>query len=642
LTGSDEVLDAAFRRCGVLRVGRIAELFYMADVLAKQPRPRGPRLTILTNAGGPGVLATDSLMASGGQLAEMSSETRQALDAFLPAAWSRANPIDVLGDADPSRYAKALEVAARDPNSDGLLVVLTPQAMTDPTQTAEALRSYAKVEEKPVLASWMGGPDVAAGEAILRRAGVPTFAFPDTAALMFAYMWRYNYNLRCLYETPSLPSLSENDNAVREAGVLIAGVLDSGRTLCTEYESKRLLAAYGLPTVPTRLATTEDAAIATATAIGYPIVLKLHSETVTHKTDVQGVRLNLTDENEVRNAYRGIERSVLEHAGPGHFLGVAVQPMVKLDGYELIVGGSLDTQFGPVLLFGTGGQLVEVFRDRALALPPLNSTLARRMIEQTRIVEALRGVRGRRPIDMAALEGFLVRFSQLVVEQPRIREIDINPLLTSPNGLLALDARVVLHARDLPDSCLPRPAIRPYPAQYLTTVTLRDGQNVTLRPIRPEDEPLMVAFHNKVSESSVYLRYFHTMKLSTRIAHERLTRICFIDYDREMALVAEGRDAADGVSSIWGIGRLSKIHGRPEAEFSILIADAHQGQGLGRVLLESLLRIGRNEGLHRILADILPDNRVMQRVCQKLGFHLTSDFHAGVVRAEIDLTSSQR
>ncbi|MDZ7262303.1 MAG: bifunctional acetate--CoA ligase family protein/GNAT family N-acetyltransferase, partial [candidate division KSB1 bacterium] len=638
LTGSDEVLEAAFRRTGVLRVNAIAELFYMAEVLAKQPRPRGPRLTILTNAGGPGVLATDALITNGGELAELSEETMNLLNQLLPPHWSHNNPIDILGDADPIRYAKALEIAAKDPNSDALLVILTPQAMTDPTQTAEQLKPYAKLGDKPILASWMGGAEVAAGEMILNRANIPTFPYPDTAARMFNYMWRYSYNLRGLYETPVLPLASEQVTATRaRAGELINQVRQSGRILLTEFESKQLLSAYGIPTVETQIATSEAEAVKVADDLGYPVVLKLHSETITHKTDVGGVQLNLKDADAVRRAYRAIESSVRQKAGAEHFLGVTVQPMIKLDGYELIIGSSLDPQFGPVLLFGSGGQLVEVYKDRALALPPLNTTLARRMMEQTRIYKALKGVRGRQPVDLAALEQLLVLFSQLVVEQRWIKEIDINPLLASPERLIALDARVVLQEPQVTEAQLPKLAIRPYPSQYVTPWTMKDGTPITLRPIRPEDEPLMVKFHETLSERSVYFRFFHNIKLSQRVAHERLTRICFIDYDRQMALVADYQDPKTGLHEILGVGRLTKLHGTNEAEFAIIVTDKAQGRGLGTELLRRLVQIARDEKLERITGDILPENRDMQHVSEKVGFRLRYSLEEKLVKAEMEL-----
>jgi acetyltransferase len=505
LAGSDEVLEAAFRRSGVLRVNSIADLFYMAEVLSKQPSPKGPHLTILTNAGGPGVLATDALMANHGELTELKPETMEALNQILPAAWSHNNPVDVLGDASPERYAKAVEIAAKDPHSDGLLVILTPQSMTDPTQTAEHLKPYAKLEGKPILASWMGGAEVAAGESILNRANIPTFQFPDTAVRAFTYMWRWAYNLKGLYETPSLPEDSAEctpNKALTDE--IIQKARNSGRTILTESESKQVLEAYCVPTVQTLVARTEEEAVSHADRIGYPVVLKIFSETITHKTDVGGVQLNLADREAVQRAWRRIQTSVTEKAGAEHFQGVTVQPMIKIgDGYELIVGSSLDAQFGPVLLFGAGGQLVEVFRDRALALPPLNTTLARRMMEQTDIYKALKGVRGRKPVDLAGLEQLMVRFSRLVVEQPWIKEIDINPLLASADRLVALDARVVVHGPEVREEQLPRTAIRPYPNRYVSAWKMKDGTEVLIRPIRPEDEPLMVKFHATLSEPAL-------------------------------------------------------------------------------------------------------------------------------------------
>ena len=638
LTGSDEVLDAAFRRSGVLRVHNIADLFYMAEVLGRQPRPKGPRLTILTNAGGPGVLATDSLVANGGELAELSPESLHRLNEFLPAHWSHNNPIDVLGDADPERYAHALEIASQDPNSDGLLVILAPQGMTDPLHIAERLKPYAKEYGKPVLASWMGGNSIAEGEAALNSAGIPTFLFPDTAARAFTYMWRYTYNLRGLYETPALTENSELDDASRkQVEQIINNARNRGRVLLTELESKQLLSLYGIPTVETRVASTEDEAAKIASDLGFPVVLKVFSETITHKTDVGGVKLNLQGEAAVRSAYRAIESSAAEKAGLDQFSGVTVQPMVKLDGYELILGSSVDQQFGPVVLFGSGGQLVEVYRDRALALPPLNTTLAQRMMEQTKIFTALKGVRGRKPVDMPALEHLLVRFSQLVLEQRCIAEIDINPLLASPERLLALDARIVLHAPAVTLDDLPKPAIRPYPLQYVAPWTMRDGNQVTIRPIRPEDEPLMVKLHETLSDRSVYLRYFCSLSLSRRVAHERLLKICFGDYDREMALVAERIDPVTQERRIIGVGRLSKLHGRNEAEVAVLVSDQYQKLGLGNELLRRVVEVARDEKLSQVSAEMLTDNLAMQIIMKRLGFRVRTEEDMTSVRAFLDL-----
>jgi acetyltransferase len=637
LTGSDEVLDAAFRRCGVLRVQNIADLFYMAEVLGKQPRPKGPRLTILTNAGGPGVLATDALVANGGELANLTEATLLKLDEFLPAHWSHGNPVDVLGDADCDRYAKAIEIAAQDPNSDGLLVVLAPQGMTNPTEIAERLKPYAHSSGKPLLASWMGGTSIAAGEAVLNNGGIPTFPYPDTAARAFAYMWRYAENLRSLYQTPSLAEGSELDNSARAGvGHIIDDARRSGRLLLNEFESKQILSLYGIPTVETRIARSEEEAVKQAAEIGFPVVLKLFSDTISHKTDVGGVKLNLQDESAVRKAYESIRSAVTERAGANHFGGVTVQPMVKLDGYELILGSSVDPQFGPVLLFGSGGQLVEVYRDRALGLPPLNTTLAQRLMEQTQIFRALKGVRGRKPVDLAALESLLVRFSQLVIEQSSIAEIDINPLMASPERLLALDARVVLHD-PAKQKDAPKPAIRPYPIQYVSKWTMKDGREVTIRPIRPEDEPRMAEFHRGLSDRTVYLRYFASLSLSARIAHERLLRICFGDYDREMVLVAEHHYLHSGTSSIVAVGRLNKMHAGNDGEVAVLVSDTYQNLGLGYQLLSRLIGVARDEKLSRVSSEMMLDNRGMQILSKRLGFQLHSYDSGGSVAAVLEL-----
>ncbi len=631
LTGSDDVLEAAFRRAGVLRVNSISELFEVSEILAKQPRPKGRRLSIVTNAGGPGVLATDALISGGGELTELTPETMERLNAVLPAVWSHNNPIDIIGDAPPARYAEALEVAAADPETDGLLVILTPQAMTDPTATARALIEHARIEGKPVLASWMGGEEVAEGAAILREAGIPTFAYPDTACVLFNHLWRYAENLRSLYETPRLPVAPERGEFREEVDSIIADVAAEGRTLLTEYESKKVLAAYGIPITDTELAQNTDEAVAAAEDIGYPVVAKLLSRTVTHKTDVGGVCLNLRDGEAVREAFERIRESVTAKVGAEHFEGVTIQPMINWSGYELIVGSSPDPQFGPVLLFGMGGQLVEVFRDRALALPPLNTSLACHMIHETMIAKALGGVRGWKPIDIDVLAALLVRFSELVAEQPRIAEIDINPLLASPERIIALDARVVLHPTTVADRDLPRLAIRPYPHEYIRPVTTDDGIAFTVRPIRPEDEPAVAAWHASLSEATVRARYGKDRPLSERTAHERLTRICFADYDRQFALVAEA-PGPDG-PEIAGVARVSRVHASNDRTLTMSVADRWQGRGIGAELVRGAVQVARGEQVARLLAEFTPDNARMHELLASEGFSFSE--REGVVVASL-------
>jgi len=637
LTGSDDVLEAAFRRCGILRVQNIADLFYMAEVFSKQPRPRGPRLTIVTNAGGPGVLATDSLMATGGELTVLSSESLHELDGFLSSHWSHNNPVDVLADADAEGFVKAVGIASKDAASDGLLAIIAPQGLADPTQVAERMKPLAHTSSKPLLASWMGGDGVAEGTAILNAAGIPTFSYPDTAARAFTYMWRYTYNLRGLYDTPALVGGSDvAADARSKVSETVLRVRAHGGTMLNEFEAKKLLALYGIPVVETRMAENEEQAVACAAEIGYPVVLKLLSSTIAHKTDVDGVRLRLQTAEQVRSAYRAIQTAVVEKRGAEHFGGVTVQPMVQRDGYELILGSTVDAQFGPVILFGSGGVMVEVYRDRALALPPLNTTLAHRMMEQTKIYSALLGVRGRKPVNMTALEGLLVRFSQLVMEQPWIKEIDINPLLATSEQSIALDARVVVHDSAVQEEQLPRPTIRPYPSQYVREWSLKDGTPVTIRPIRPEDEPLMVQFHTTLSERSVYLRYFCSLSLSTRVEHERLVRICFGSYDRGFALVADRKNPDTGQHEVLGVGRFSAIN-RAEAEAAVLVSDRWHGLGLGTELLASAARVARAEKFKRLSGEILRDNLATQAIFKKVGFRLRSMQDPSSVAALLEL-----
>lgn len=641
----NRVLNAAFRRCGILPVRSLVDLFAMAEILAKQPRARGPRLAIITNAHGSGAQAANALVSSGGELAPLAGETIAALNEILPPEWSRTNPVNILRDAGPERYRKTLEIVSKDPYSDGVLVILTPQAMTDPTGTAEKIKPFARLANpegsslpKPLLASWMGGDVVAEGKALLNTLNVPTFPFPDEAARVFSYMWQYSYNLRGLFETPELPVDSEEHSPDRErAARIIQSAQDAGRTLLTDLESKQLLDAYHIPILLTQWAQDENEALELAETLGYPVVVKLHSQTLPDPVAPRTTYLNVMNAAAVKKAFRAIKDFVNEKHGGEHFQGVTVQPMLPFAGYKLILGCCQDPCFGPVLLFGAGGSLVEIHQDVALALPPLNGNLARRMMEQTRIYQALKGEMGLIPVNLEELELLLVRFSQLVVEQRRIKEIEINPLLASAVHLTVSSARMVLQEPGKDEKDLPRLAIRPYPVQYVRSHTLRDGTPVTIRPIRPEDEPLIARFHHTLSDQSVYLRYFHPIALQQRIAHERLSRICFIDYDREMVLVVVKKDPTTAEPHIIAVGRLNRLRGVNEAEFAILISDAYQRSGLGTALLGHLVQIGRTEKIDRIVADILLENRGMLRACEKVGFTLRYDYEEQIAKAVIKL-----
>lgn len=630
LAGSDAVFDAAVRRAGVMRVNTIPDLFNMAEILANQPSPRGPGLAIITNAGGPGVMATDALMLGGGELATLSPDSLEALNRALPPFWSHGNPIDVLGDAPPERYETAVEVCARDENVQGLLVLLTPQAMSDPTETARRLIRFARIEGKPVLASWMGGADVRAGRAVLSEAGVATFDSPESAVLAFLNLVQYRRNQELLYEQP--PALPEWHADQERARSLLDGVRKAGRSLLTEFEAKNLLSCYGIPTVPTSIARSEDEAVVQSRQLGYPVVLKLWSESITHKSDAGGVLLNVADDDAVRAGFLAIQENAVRYASqhglpPDAFLGVAVQPMIRSKGYELIVGSSVDAQFGPTILFGLGGVLVEVFQDRALALPPLNRTLARRLIERTKVYQALQGVRGQRPVPLDQLETLLVRFSYLLCDFLDIQEIDINPLLASPDGIVALDARVVLGTSKT------ELAIEPYPNQLVTTWRLPNGTEVVIRPIRPEDESLIEEHHRALSPQSIRMRFFSMVKSLSR---DSLIRLCHLDYAREMALVAEQKDA-NGKPEIVGVSRYYMIPGTRVAEFAVIVRDAFQGAGLGQRLMERLIEVARQRGVRQLVGAVLRENQRMLALAKELGFREGAGIDRDAIRVVLDL-----
>jgi acetyltransferase len=621
LAGADDVFDAAIRRGGVLRVNEIDDLFNMADVLGKQPVPKGPRLAIVTNAGGPAVLATDATMIYGAEMAELQAATMEKLNTFLPDAWSHNNPVDILGDAGADRYAKAVEEVSKDSQVDGILIILTPQDMTDSTATAEALKTAKERFQKPVLASWMGASFVEKGIEILNRAKIPTFSYPDSAAKTFALMWMQSDRNKLLYETPTVVDEEEDFSLgiVKEVKHSLEALKKENRTLLTEAESKKVLSAYGIPVVQTVIAKNKEEAIVAAEKMGYPIVLKLHSETITHKSDVGGVKLNIRNKEGLLTCYQEIEGSVTRLCGKEHFQGVTVQQMVSLsDGYEIIIGSIVDPQFGPVVLFGTGGQLVEVFKDRAIGIPPFTTTLADRLMQRTKIYEALHGVRGKKSVDLKKLEEILIRFSRMIVEQPRILECDINPLIVSSDQIIALDARFVLHDWKLSNAELPKPAIRPYPIEYISTVKVKNGTLLTIRPIRPEDEPLLISFHEELSHETIRSRYFEFMSLEERTAHERLIQICHSDYDREITLVAKTE------GHIVGIARYSKVYGTPNVELKLTIIDRFQHLGLGTKMLEKIIAIATEEKIAKISVNILNENGAMIHLCKKFGFKMHS------------------
>jgi acetyltransferase len=651
LTGSDDVLDTAFKRCGVLRVDTIAELFYMAQVLAKQPRPSGNRLAIITNAGGPAALSTDALVRYGGELAEVSPKSLEELDKILPTHWSHGNPVDVLGDAPPERYAQTLDIVTQDSHIDGMLVILTPQAMSDPTRTAEVLRDYVNdnnMGNKPVLASWMGGAIVAGGRTVLTQAGIPSFDFPDVACKVFTYMYKYSKNLESLYEVNDNSELEQEPVSIHnrtEARKMLKQIQNEGRTLLTEYESKRLLELYFIPTTKMVIAKTVDEAVAAANEIGYPVVLKIHSHTVTHKMDVGGVRLNLKEEKYVREAFETMERNNKQG-----FMGVTVQPMIKFpDSYEVIFGSNTDQQCGPVLLFGAGGSYVELFKDTALGLPPLTPSLAKGMITSTKIYKGLKGFRGKKPVNENEIVRLLVRFSQLVTDLNLVvKEIDINPLVCSHDRIVALDARVLIYDKSIPKETIPRPAIRAYPFQYVVThkvETKRGTETFKIRPARPEDHFKLVTFYGELSSSALddahsegalkYITAFnkiHDLKdevnydrmrlfRESKEVYDALVRMCIGDYDNEIVLVAE-RESDRKVIAVADYTKSPYTAGK--AYLSVIVSDEIRGVGVGELTVQHLIEIAKREGINELVGEISAKNDTMHKLCKKLGFSLTN------------------
>ena len=465
--GSDEVFDAAFRRAGILRVNTVDELFGMAEVLGKQPRPHGSRLAIVTNGGGPGALAADALIEDNGSLADLSDQTIETLNNVLPPFWSRSNPVDLVGDAKADQYAAAVEALIKDPNNDAILIILTPQATAEPIATAERLKSLVSTRQKPILACWMGGNAVAEAESVLNASGVPTFAHPDAAARAFCLMAQYSSNLRALYETPVLLTGSPEEIHRERVETILREAREAGRTVLTEVEAKEVLSSYGIPVVETRLAKNEEEAVEAAAFLQSPAVLKVHSKVLRDKRATDQVKLDSTCSGRSADSLSIDSKAGRQLGRPRRVPAVTVQQMISSNGVELFLGKRIDPDFGPIILFGAGGQLVEVWRDRAIGLPPLNTTLARRLIERTRIYAALNGGVGRPQTDLDALEKLLIRFSELVAEQSLITEIDVNPLVASPKGVMALDARMKLSEPGQTAASLSKLVIRPYPTQYV-------------------------------------------------------------------------------------------------------------------------------------------------------------------------------
>ena len=631
LAGADDVYDAAFKRAGIERVDEIREIFHSAALLGRAKRPRGVRLGIVTNAGGPGVMAADAVIERGGSLAAPSAQTLEVLDDELPHGWSRGNPVDVLGDAPPDRYRTAVRAMLADSEVDALIVLLTPQAMTDPTRTADLLAAENAGSPKPVLAAWMGGTAVHDGRRHLEAAGIPTYRTPEQAVGAFMHQVSYARNQATLNETPRALPVSFDPQRARLRELVAR---ESGTTL-SESASKELLHAYGIPATRPVRAATADAAVDAAASLGFPVVLKVHSPDVTHKTDVGGVIVDIATEAGVRAGFERIAGALAQHAPDARFEGVSVQHMVTAPGHELILGARKDPTFGAVIMVGAGGVGAEVFKDTALELPPLNERLAMKMLESLRIWPLLRGYRGRTAAGIDGVVEVMIRFSYLVADHPEIAEIEINPLLATGSEAVALDARVSLDTAivDQPGPAYSHLAIRPYPEELTTKAQMDDGTPVTLRPIKPEDEPLWRELLASSSLESIRARFGSVFD---RTAHQIAARYCFIDYDREMAIVAEVDDGDR--TRIIGVGRLVADPDRRRAEYAVMVGDPWQAHGVSKLLIDRCLEIARAWGVQQVWAQTDLGNRRMRSVFGSRGFHM----HAadGVIVAELDLTST--
>ncbi len=622
MAGVDSVYEAAFERAGIVRVFDIKDLFDCAQLLARGPRVHGERLAIVTNAGGPGVMACDALLAHKGTLAHLAPSTLQQLDALLPHAWSHGNPVDVLGDATPERFARALETVLADPEVDAALAIVTPQGMTNPTETARAVAQLAARSNKPILASWMGAQAVREGIALLNHAGIPTAATPNDAVAALMNLVRYTRNLNILYETPrEVPLAWQLDR--RQTRAELEKLFASPRDVLYEAEAKAFLSAYGIPVTTPRAGHSADEIVALAREVGFPVVLKVVSPQITHKTEVGGVELNLANAEQVRAAYARMMNHIREKEPNARIEAITVQPMVtQAGGMELILGAKKDPVFGPVIMIGLGGIAAELFQDRALGLPPLNERLAMHMLESLRAWPLIKGYRGRQAIaDVDRLVEILLRFSYLVADFPEIGELDANPLWIRGQEVMALDARLVVDRQAV---CQPksRPfadlAIRPYPDELVQTASLADGTPITLRPIKPEDEPLWRQLLQDCSQESLWARFRSTFKIDT---HESATRFCFVDYDRELTAVAEAH--IDGTRRLLGVARLlSNLDEARRAEFAVLVGDAWQGKGLGSLLTKYCLDHVDPSRVRCIFGETHSDNARMIHIFKHHGFDL--------------------
>jgi acetyltransferase len=632
LAGEDAVYDAAFMRAGLVRVNTVQELFDCAELMAKQPIPKGSGLAIVTNGGGPGVMAADALSSHGLDPVPLTDETTRRLDAFLPPFWSRANPIDILGDATPERWKKAIDVCLSAQEIKALVVIFAPQALSDANAVAHSMvealqgKSY-----PPTFAVWMGGENAEEGLHILNKAGIPTYETPERAISAFMYMHSYARNLEMSREIP--PKLSKSfEFGQSSAKSIIENAPNQGGTLLTEPESKALLNAYGIPVNRTEVASSAKEAQDLAQGMGYPVAMKIHSRDIIHKSDAGGVQLNLRNDEGVEIAFEKIMTNAKAYNPNAQILGVTIQPMLECPDYELILGCKKDVEFGPVILFGMGGIMTEILKDRAIALPPMNRLLARRLMQGTRVYRILKGYRNRPAANLERLEEILIRLAQLVTDFPEVEELDINPMILIGDQALAVDARVIVKPSQI--SSPHHLVISPYPNQYETTATTKGGLELFIRPIKPEDAPLLVDLFHSLSQRSIYYRFFSPLK---SLPPEMLARFTQLDYDRDMALVAF--DKTHLGEKMLGVARFMGYPGGKRGEIALAVGDPWQGKGVGVMLLKRLMAIAKERGMESLGGPVLEENTHMLGLARKLGFEVSRAPGERVYEIKMDLKS---
>jgi acetyltransferase len=619
LAGDDAVFNAAFERAGIIRVKTIVNLFHAAKALAMQNRPANSQLGIVTNAGGPGVLAVDALVERGGQPAELEKNTITKLNKILPGPWSHGNPIDILGDADPTRYQQAVEQCLADKNVSAVLVILTPQSMTDPIAVAHKIVSLSQQNKtgKPILASWMGGFDVLRGREILEKGNVPVYRSPEDAINTFMSICQYSDNLAMLYETPAtiphafVPKIKENQ-------AIINRLIKEKRDVMTEAEAKEMLANYDIPVVKNAIARNAGEAVEFSTQLGFPVVMKILSPDIIHKTDVGGVVLNVKTAEEAKKHYNQILNSVKKSCPRANIHGIFIEPQVSKR-YELLIGSKKDQIFGPVIVFGMGGVAVEVFKDTKVGLPPLNMSLAMHLIKDTKIYKLLKGYRHMPGVDLQAIQFLLYKFSYLLIDFPEIKELDINPFAVDERGGMVLDAKIILDKKVFGKNIKPYShlCISPYPKEYTTKIRLKNGKTVLLRPIKPEDEEMEAGLFATFSKETLRNRFFREIK---NVDHDWLTTFTQIDYDREIAIVAILKEK--GKEKNIGVVRLMSDPTNERAEFAMAIGDPWHFQGLGKKFTDYILEIAKERGIKKVWARYLRSNKSMEDILKEKGFKI--------------------